>query len=211
MLLPRNHLVPLVTTRRPSRGTRVNDVEPTDEALLAGLASGDEASTVAFVRRYQRRVFGLAVSILSDRASAEDVAQEALFRAWRHAPVFDARRGSVENWVLTITRNLAIDALRKQRSVPTDPDDLVALARVTHGASFEDTVATRSERPAILAALNAVPAAQRRAVLLASLYGRTAQEISVIEGIPLGTAKTRIRAGLLNLRAVLTLELQEEQ
>jgi RNA polymerase sigma factor (sigma-70 family) len=185
--------------------------EPSDEALLAGMASGDEPSTVAFVRRYQRRVFGLAVGILGDRSGAEDVAQEALLRAWRHSPVFDARRGSVENWVLTIARNLSIDALRKQRSIPTDPDQLVALARATHGASIEDSVATRSLRVVILEALDAIPPEQRRAVLLASLYGRTAQEVCEIEQVPLGTAKTRIRAGLSKLRSILASEEEESR
>jgi RNA polymerase sigma factor (sigma-70 family) len=185
--------------------------EPSDEALLAGMASGDEPSTVAFVRRYQRRVFGLAVGILGDRSGAEDVAQEALLRAWRHSPVFDARRGSVENWVLTIARNLSIDALRKQRSIPTDPDQLVALARATHGASTEDSVATRSLRVVILEALDAIPPEQRRAVLLASLYGRTAQEVCEIEQVPLGTAKTRIRAGLSKLRSILASEEEESR
>src|SRR5580698_1841916 len=63
---------------------------PTDEALLAGMAVGDQAAAVAFVRRYQRRVFGLAYSMTNDAGVAEDVAQEALIRVWRHAPVFDA-------------------------------------------------------------------------------------------------------------------------
>ena len=182
---------------------------PPDEALLAGMAMGDEASTVTFVRRYQRRVFGLAVGILVDRHAAEDVAQEALFRAWRHAPVFDTRRGSVENWVLTITRNLSIDALRKQRSIPTDPNQLVDLARASHGSSIEDAVAMKSLGVTIMNALNEIPAEQRRAVMLASLYGRTAQEISESELIPLGTAKTRIRAGLLKLRAILEDEVED--
>jgi RNA polymerase sigma factor (sigma-70 family) len=123
--------------------TATNEQTPSDEALLAGMASGDESSTVAFLRRYQRRVFGLAVGILSDRGAAEDVAQEALFRAWKHAPIFDTRRGSVENWVLTITRNLSIDALRKQRSIPTDPDQLVALAKASQGTPMEDAVAMK--------------------------------------------------------------------
>jgi RNA polymerase sigma factor (sigma-70 family) len=181
--------------------------EPTDEALLAGMALGDDASTVVFVRRYQRRVYGLAVGIVNDRAAAEDVAQEALLRAWRHSPVFDARRGSVE--LLTITRNLSIDALRKVRTLPIDPDQLLALASTSHGGSLEDTVATRSLRPVILDALGALSPEQRRAVILASLYGRTAQEISEIEGIPLGTAKTRIRAGLAKLRALLASDVEE--
>ena len=173
------------------------------------MASGDEDSTVVFVRRYQRRVYGLAVGILGDSSAAEDVAQEALLRAWRHSPVFDTRRGSVENWVLTIARNLSIDALRKRRSVPTDPDDLVNLAMASHVTSLEDTVTTRSFRGAILEALGSIPAEQRRAVLLASLYGRTAQEVCEIEKIPLGTAKTRIRAGLAKLRALLTKDVEE--
>lgn len=184
---------------------------PSDEALLAGMASGDEASTVAFVRRYQRRVFGLAVGILEDRGAAEDVAQEALFRAWLHAPVFDTRRGSVENWVLTITRNLSIDALRKRRSIPFDPDELVALAKASCATPMEDAVATRSMSATIVNALESIPVDQRRAVVLASLYGRTALEISEIESIPLGTSKTRIRAGLSKLRSILESEAEDSR
>jgi RNA polymerase sigma-70 factor (ECF subfamily) len=181
---------------------------PSDEALLAGMAAGDEASTVAFVRRYQRRVFGLAVGILVDRGAAEDVAQEALFRAWRHAPVFDTRRGSVENWVLTITRNLSIDALRKRRSTPTDPEELVALARASASTPMEESVDSRSMSSSIVRALESIPSDQRRAVVLASLYGRTALEIAAIESIPLGTSKTRIRAGLSKLRSILESEVE---
>src|SRR6202035_1407220 len=70
-----------------------------DEALLAGMAGGDKDAAVTFVRRYQRRVFGLAHSMTGDVGVAEEVAQEALIRVWRHAPVFDPRRGSVTSWV----------------------------------------------------------------------------------------------------------------
>ena len=97
--------------------------ELSDEGLLAGMALGEQAAAVTFVRRYQRRVFGLAYSMTSDVGVAEDVAQEAMTRVWRHAQVFDPRRGSVASWVLTITRNLAIDALRLRRAVATDPND----------------------------------------------------------------------------------------
>ncbi|MFI5034801.1 MAG: RNA polymerase sigma factor [Acidimicrobiales bacterium] len=176
---------------------------PSDEALLAGIAAGDEGSTVAFVRRYQRRVYGLAVGVLNDHAAAEDVAQEALLRAWRHAPVFDPRRGTVESWVLTITKNLSIDALRRRRDLATDPDELVNGALAFGGPSVEETVSTRSLRPQILRALRELPVEQRRAVVLASLYARTAAEISELESIPLGTAKTRIRTGLLKLRSIM--------
>ncbi len=181
-------------------------VGPSDEALLAGIAAGDESATVAFVRRYQRRVYGLAVGVLRDRTAAEDVAQEALLRAWRHAPVFDPRRGSVESWVLTITKNLSIDALRRRRDLPTDPDELVNGALAFGGVPVEEAVSSRSLRPQLLLALRSLPQEQRRAVVLASLYSRTAAEISEMESIPLGTAKTRIRAGLLKLRALMESE-----
>ena len=105
------------------RRTRDASDGPSDEALLAGMAHGDEQAGLAFVRRYQGRVFGLALSMLGDPGLAEDVAQEALVRAWRHAPVYDPRRGAVSTWVLTIGRNLTIDALahapRASRPIPT--------------------------------------------------------------------------------------------
>ncbi|HEV8065057.1 MAG TPA: sigma-70 family RNA polymerase sigma factor, partial [Acidimicrobiales bacterium] len=95
------------------------------------MATGDEGAGVAFVRRYQRRVFGLAFSIVGDADMAEDIAQEALVRAWRHAPVYDSRRASVTTWVLTITRNLSIDVLRMRRASPMDPDDIVNLGMIS--------------------------------------------------------------------------------
>jgi RNA polymerase sigma-70 factor (ECF subfamily) len=165
------------------------------------MAMGDQDSAVAFVRRYQRRIFGLAYSMTSDASVAEEVAQEALIRVWRHAPVFDARRGSVTSWVLTITRNLTIDALRMRRAVPTDPDDFAASAMISLEHNPEDAVQRGDVRAVMRHALSELPAEQRRAVVLASVYGRTALEISEEEQIPLGTAKTRIRSGLMRLRA----------
>ncbi len=174
--------------------------EPSDEAVLAGMAVGEQAAAVTFVRRYQRRVFGLAYSMTGDSGVAEDVAQEALLRAWRHAPVFDPRRGSVASWVLTITRNLAIDALRMRRAVPTDPEDFAALAQVSGEYLPEDALGRGDARDTVQRALAGLPETQRRAVVLAAVYGRTALEISESEGIPLGTAKTRIRTALIRLR-----------
>jgi RNA polymerase sigma factor (sigma-70 family) len=181
--------------------SRVAEDELSDEALLAGMAVRDQEAAVTFTRRYQRRVFGLAFSMTSDAGVAEDVAQEAMIRVWRHAPVFDPRRGSVTSWVLTITRNLAIDALRLRRAVPTDPDDFAATALASSEHNPEDAVRRGDVRQTVRAALGVLPDEQRRAVVLAAVYGRTALEISESEGIPLGTAKTRIRTGLIRLRA----------
>jgi RNA polymerase sigma-70 factor (ECF subfamily) len=176
--------------------------ELSDEALLAGMALGEQAAAVTFVRRYQRRVFGLAYSMTSDPGVAEDVAQEAMTRVWRHAPVFDPRRGSVTAWVLTITRNLAIDALRLRRAVPTDPNDFVLAALRSAEHDPDDTAHRTDARHTVRAALEVLSDEQRRAVVQAAVYGRTALEISESEGIPLGTAKTRIRTALIRLRAV---------
>jgi len=165
------------------------------------MALGDQAAAVTFVRRYQKRVFGLAFSMLGDTGVSEDVSQEAMVRVWRHAPVFDPRRGSVASWVLTITRNLAIDALRLRRAVPTDPNEFAAtalLSSVEHNP--EDAVPRDDARNVVGAALAALRPEQRRAVVLAAVYGRTAAEISEAEQIPLGTAKTRIRTALLRMR-----------
>lgn len=181
--------------------------QASDEALLAGLASGDRDAAVAFVRRHQRRVYGLALTLLHDRALADDVAQEAMVRAWRHASAFDPRRGSVTTWLLAITRNLAIDAIRAARVRPVGPgDDVVLAALAPTGDVVADASVSADELRRVARALGAVPEDQRRALLLARLRGMTAADIAAHEGIPLGTAKTRIRSGLLRLRA----QLEEE-
>lgn len=172
-----------------------------DEALLAGMASGDEEAGVVFVRRYQGRVFGLAVGLVGDPGLAEDIAQEALVRVWRHAAVFDPRRGSVATWALNIARNLSIDALRVRRATPTDPGELLAImsdARPVDEEVFAGDAASR-----LRGALARLPVEQQRAVVLAGLYGHTASEVAATESIPVGTAKTRIRAGMQKLTTAL--------
>jgi RNA polymerase sigma factor (sigma-70 family) len=167
-----------------------------DDALIAAMADGDTEASSVFVRRYQARVYGLAVTIVGDRGRAEDVAQEAFVRAWRHAEAFDPRRGSAAGWLLTITRNLALDARRSAQTRPTEPLELFLA-----GLAEQALNGVASER--VRAAVAALPLAQRRAVMVASFGGRTARELGELEGIPLGTAKTRIRDGLLQLRRVL--------
>jgi len=175
-----------------------------DAALLAGLRLGDPAVSAAFLRRFQGAVFGLAVSITRDARAAEDVAQEAFLRAWRAADTYDPRRASVLTWLLTITRNVAIDAVRARRTTPTDDQVLDQLLRDTLRATpdVEETATHRVEHERALRRLRQVSPEQARAVVLAVLGGCTAAEVARLEGVPLGTAKTRIRAGLLRLRAM---------
>ena len=166
--------------------SRVAEGELSDEALLAGMAVRDQAAAVTFTRRYQRRVFGLAYSMTSDAGVAEDVAQEAMLRVWRHAPVFDPRRGSVTSWVLTITRNLAIDALRLRRAVPTDPDDFAATALASSEHNPEDAVRRGDIRQTVQAALGVLPDEQRRAVVLAAGLRQDGARDKRIRGDPAG-------------------------
>ena len=177
-----------------------------DDALLAGMAAGDRDAVVAFIRRFQRRVYGLAVAVVGDPVLAEDVAQEAFVRAWRNAATFDARRGSVTSWLLTVTRNLAIDAIRLRRAEPVDPDTLVAMHLPAHEPGPVDVAVAREDASRLAAALRRLPEDQRRAVVLAGIGGRTAREVGEIEDVPLGTAKTRIRTAMLKLRDSLVTE-----
>jgi RNA polymerase sigma-70 factor (ECF subfamily) len=154
-------------------------------------------------------VFGLAVTIVGDPRAAEDISQEAFVRAWRHAGAYDSRRGTVATWLLTITRNLAIDSVRVRRPVVIDPDSILAM-NLSDGARLPDELAAlRDDADRLSAAMAQLPVEQRRALVMAGLLGHTAREVSEAEGIPLGTAKTRIRTALLRLRSALTEERAE--
>jgi RNA polymerase sigma factor (sigma-70 family) len=160
------------------------------------LAAGDRDAALVLVRRFQARVFGLALSITRDRNSAEDAAQEAFVKAWRYAASYDPRRGPVAAWILTIARNAALDQARARSRRLDQPaldagDDIVGV----------DGIDCPYEELAPLAdAVRALPEEQR-AVLMATVYrGHTTREISEAWELPLGTVKTRLRLALNKLR-----------
>jgi RNA polymerase sigma-70 factor (ECF subfamily) len=190
---------PATTARR----TQPDDTRSDDNALLLGYGRGDPVAGRAFVHRFQRRVYGLARSVVGDPTQAEEIAQEAFIRAWRNAGSYDARRGSVSSWLLTITRNLAIDALRKKRAQPTDPSAALFLDIPAQGAAPVDAASVADDTDRVRAALGLLPDGQRRALLLAAFYGLSAREISETESIPLGTAKSRIRSSLKKVRSLI--------
>jgi RNA polymerase sigma-70 factor (ECF subfamily) len=177
-----------------------------DEALLAGFATGDADAAAGFVRRFQGRVYGLAVTILGDPAAAEDVAQETFVRAWRHATTYDPRRGAVSTWLLTIARNLALDRARLKGSRPVDPEFAASLLERRESNRAVDIASGVADRERLRELLVALPPGQRRALVLATYFGRTAKEIGELDGTPVGTVKTRIRDGLLKLRRRLEVE-----
>ncbi|MDH6125440.1 sigma-70 family RNA polymerase sigma factor [Kitasatospora sp. GP82] len=173
-----------------------------DEALLAGLMTGDPEIAVAFVRRFQCRVFGMAVAVIGDTRLAEDIAQQTFERACRYAQAYDPRRGSVAIWLATIAHNLAIDTVRARRATPVDPGDLESMVESVTGTPEQHALAAETTAE-LRRAVATLPREQARALVLARIHGMTAQQIADFERVPLGTAKTRIRAAMGKLRAFL--------
>jgi RNA polymerase sigma-70 factor (ECF subfamily) len=183
-------------------GLRFPEGRLPDEALLAGLATGDPELAAVFVRRFQRRVFGVAMAVTGDEQLAEDVAQSTFERAWRHAQIYDSRRGSVATWLTTIAHNLAVDVVRARRSRPMAPEDVDAVIGVVTETPEQWALADEASAE-LRAAVSRLPREQARALVMAGIYGMTAQQIADTEEIPLGTAKTRIRSAMAKLRTTL--------
>jgi RNA polymerase sigma factor (sigma-70 family) len=189
------------TQSRMADAPYIPDVDPSDEALLAGYATGDPRTAAAFVRRFQGRVYGLALTIVRQPAIAEEVAQETFVRVFRHAGNYDARKGRVSTWLLSIARNLAIDVTRMKRLDPVDPEIIAAELSLTSQEPAADEVDLQpDERDQLRSAITELPDDQRRALVLAAYMGRTAREISDLDDVPLGTVKTRIRTAMIKLR-----------
>jgi RNA polymerase sigma factor (sigma-70 family) len=176
-------------------------VDPSDEALLAGFATGDPGTAAAFVRRFQGRIYGLALTIVRQPAIAEEVAQETFARVFRHAGNYDARKGRVSTWMLSIARNLSIDQTRMRRLDPVDPEVIAAeVSLSSHEPAADERDLQPDERDQLRSAITELPDDQRRALVLAAYMGRTAREISDLDDVPLGTVKTRIRTAMHKLR-----------
>jgi RNA polymerase sigma-70 factor (ECF subfamily) len=153
-------------------------------------------------------VFGVALAVVGDRGLAEDIAQQAFERAWRHAGLYDPRRGSVRSWLTRIVHNLAVDIARIKRPTPLDPQDLPLLI---DGIGGMDGLADSPDRQALAnetsmqrrTALATLPPEQARALIMAAVHGLSAPQIAETENIPLGTAKSRIYAAMTKLHAAL--------
>ena len=174
--------------------------EVSDEALFAGYASGDPEAAAVFVRRVERKVYGLALAIVRDPAEAQDVAQEAFVRAWRFAAGFDARRGSVVAWLLGITRNVALDSVRGRGRRPEPAGDMPDGWPVDP-TDVGDLVSRQAEAHRVIGLMRELPAAQRDALAAVTVLGLSTREFSELAAIPHGTVKTRVRLALRKVRA----------
>ena len=171
-----------------------NVVSP-DALLVSAIRSGDEQAMAQLYERYSPIVYSVALRVLGDTGAAEDILQDVFMQLWRSPDLFDASRGSLPGWLAVITRNRAIDSLRKRRP-DADITDVVLRVEPDLVRGAEWSRALEKIRPA----LRSMPLSQRSALEMAFFEGLTHNEIAEKTGEPLGTIKTRIRAGLLTLR-----------
>jgi RNA polymerase sigma-70 factor (ECF subfamily) len=166
-----------------------------DTALVSAIRAGDQNAMAALYDRYSSIVYSVALRVLGDTGAAEDVQQDVFMQLWRNPGAFDASRGNLGAWLAVIARNRAIDALRKRK--PEDDLEDVVLSVVPDMAAEADRSRIAVK---VREVLGTMPAAQRAALEMAYYEGLTHTEIAAKTGEPLGTIKTRIRAGLIALR-----------
>ena len=173
-----------------------------DEALVALVARGDESALGELYDRVGRIAYGLAVRVLRDEQLAEDAVQEGFLAVWRSAAGFRAERAKASTWILTLVHRRAVDLVRREerrRAEPLGDDDVsVAAAEPTDEAAW-----LRFERERVQAALGKLPDTQREALELAYYGGYSQSELAERLGVPLGTVKSRMFAGLARLRELL--------
>jgi len=155
--------------------------------------------------RFAPRVFGLGLVMLGNPSQAEDLVQDTFVKVWRTARSYDPSRGSLDTWVLLIARSLAIDLIRRRvletRTMASQEDPEAAVE-----PSPEERVEAQDLVGRAKAAMGSLTPGQRAALELAYFQGKTSAEVAELEGIPIGTAKTRIRTALAKIREVLEVE-----
>lgn len=166
-----------------------------DPSLLEGVRLKDQQAMASLFDRYSGMVYSVALRVLKDPGHAEDIMQEVFFQVWQNPQAFVPRRGSLAAWLLVVTRNRAVDALRRRR--PSDSVDDVVLAAA-------ENIAVESERRALMEkarlALAKLSPEQQQSIELAFFEGMSHTEIAERTGDPLGTVKTRIRSALVSVR-----------
>lgn len=179
-----------------------------DEALVALVARGDEQALAELYDRVGRIAYGLALRVLRDERLAEDAVQEAFLQVWRSAATYRAERAKASTWVLTLVHRRAVDLVRREERRQAEPltDDSVL---VPAPEQTEEAAWLRFERERVQAALAELPDVQREALELAYYGGFSQSELADRLGVPLGTIKSRMFAGLSRLRELLDDSSQE--
>jgi RNA polymerase sigma-70 factor (ECF subfamily) len=173
------------------------------ERLLRRSAAGDEDAFAQLYDAVSSRLYGLVRRVVRDPAQSEEVAQEVFLDIWRHSARFDPTRGSALSWMLTIAHRKAVDRVRSAEAARHRDDNYGTTNQdVTHDSTSE-AVVERLDAERVHRALATLTEAQRQALELAYLSGYTHTEVATMLDLPLGTAKTRIRDGLIRLRDTL--------
>ena len=168
-----------------------------DASLLTRIAQRDTQALDALYARHARQVFSLALAVLGDQTRAADLTQEVFLLVWRNAGAYRPT-GSARSWLLRLTRNRAIDELRRAQRHAQHTAPLSSQVIETFSVPHE--AIDPADRQVVRDAVAALPAAQREALLLAFFYGLSHQEIATRLQTPLGTIKARIRRALQVLR-----------
>ncbi len=171
--------------------------QTSDEELLDAVASGDDAALAALYDRFGRVAYRLAYRVLRDQGLAEDAVQEAFLAVWRSADSYRRERAKPATWILTLVHRRAVDLVRREDRRRADPLDEAPEAET--GAVVNE-VDLRERRATVQAALAQLPDEQREALELAYYGGYTQSELAERLGVPLGTIKSRMFAGLARLR-----------
>jgi RNA polymerase sigma-70 factor (ECF subfamily) len=182
---------------QPGRGA---DDRLADQAALERIAGGDHNALAELYDRHARAIYSLALRILQNQADAEDIVQEVLSQAWRQASRYDAARGNVAAWLLTLARSRAIDRLRARRARPDRGAEPAPADIADRTVSVDLQLLSAEQVARVRAALDALPLLQRLAIELAYYEGLTHTEIAERLEQPLGTVKTRIRLAMMKLR-----------
>lgn len=173
-----------------------------DEALVALVSRGDESALAELYDRVGRIAYGLAYRVLRDDRLAEDAVQDAFLVVWRTAAAFRAERAKASTWILTLVHRRAVDVVRREERRRTEPLDEETRDAAT-SESAEDAAWVGFERERVQDALRQLPDAQREAIELAYYGGYSQSELAKRLGLPLGTIKSRMFAGLARLRELL--------
>ena len=172
-----------------------------DEAIVALVARNDETALAELYDRVGRVAYGLAFRVLRDDRLAEDAVQEAFLGVWRTAAGFRADQAKASTWILTLVHRRAVDLVRREERRRADPLDETHDVATTESA--EDSAWLGFERERVHDGLRQLPHAQREAIELAYYGGYSQSELSERLGVPLGTIKSRMFAGLTRLRELL--------
>ena len=171
--------------------------------LLQRAGRGDQEAFATLYDAVVSRLHGLVLRVVRDPAQAEEVTQEAMVEIWRQSARFDPALGSPLSWLMTIAHRRAVDRVRSAEAPSRRDTSYHQQNQVTEHDSTAEEATRNLEARRVRQALGSLTDTQRGALELAYFGGYTHNEVSTMLGIPLGTAKTRIRDGLIRLRDTL--------